>query len=64
MEVADAGRSHFEWENASAETVQIRLVSSGFYDWIFHSRDNEKTKLKPTDAYSVPSHPVLPDEPV
>jgi hypothetical protein len=52
------------WENASAETVSIKLVSSGFYDWIFHSRDDEKAKLKPTDAYSLPSHPALPDEPV
>lgn len=52
------------WENASAETVTIKLVASGFYDWIFHSRNDEKTRLKPTDAYALPSHPALPDEPV
>lgn len=52
------------WQNASAETVQIKLVASGFYDWIFHGRDDEKTRLKPTDSYSLPSHPALPDEPV
>jgi hypothetical protein len=52
------------WENASAETVKINLVSSGFYDWILHSRDDEKARLKPTDADSLPSHPALPDEPV
>jgi len=52
------------WENASTETIKLKLVSSGFYDWIFHSRDDEKVKLKPTDAYSLPSHPALPDEPL
>lgn len=50
------------WENAGVETVKIKLVSSGFYDWIFHSRDDEKTRLKPTDPYSLPAHPALADE--
>lgn len=52
------------WENPSGETVTIKLVSSGFFDWIFHSRDEQKARIRPTDAYSLASHPAVPDEPL
>lgn len=52
------------WENASADTVKIRLVAAGFFDWVFENRDEQKTRLKPMDPYSLASHPKVPDEPL
>jgi hypothetical protein len=49
------------WENTSAEPVTLRLVTAGFYDWVFHNRDEKQTALKPMDAYDLPSHPTVPD---
>ena len=52
------------WENTSDEPVTLRLVSAGFYDWIFQNRAEKQTALKPMDAYALPSHPTVPDLPV
>ena len=29
--------------------VTLKLMSSGFYDWIFQNRDDKETILQPTD---------------
>ena len=50
------------WENVTDEPVTVRLIASGFYDWVFHNRKEQQTALKPMDAYSFPSHPTVPDE--
>lgn len=50
------------WENTSADTVKIRLVASGFFDWVFQNRDEQRTRLEPLDVYALPSHPQVPDE--
>jgi len=50
------------WENTSDDVVTIKLVTAGFYDWIFQNLNDEKSRLKPMDAYSLPSHPTIPDE--
>lgn len=52
------------WENASADTVTIKLVAAGFFDWVFQNRGDQVTRLKPMDAYSLASHPQVPDEPL
>ena len=49
------------WENTSDEPVTLRLVTAGFYDWVFHNRDEKQTALRPMDAYDAPSHPTVPD---
>jgi hypothetical protein len=50
------------WENTSDDVVTIKLVTAGFYDWIFQNVNDEKSRLKTIDAYSLPSHPTIPDE--
>jgi hypothetical protein len=50
------------WENKSDKPVTLKLVSAGFFDWISQNRKNKHTALKPTDPYSLPSHPKIPDE--
>ena len=50
------------WENTSDDTVKIKLVASGFFDWVFQNRDEHETRLKPMDVYSLRSHPQVPDE--
>jgi hypothetical protein len=50
------------WENTSADTVKIKLVASGFFDWVFQNRDEHTTRLEPLDVYSLPSHPQVPDK--
>ena len=50
------------WENTSGDTVKIKLVASGFFDWVFQNRDEHETRLKAMDAYALPSHPQVPDE--
>jgi hypothetical protein len=52
------------WENTSDEPVTLRLTTAGFYDWIFHNRDEKQTALKPMDPYELPSHPTVPDVPL
>ena len=52
------------WENKTAEPVTLKLVSAGFYNWVFHNRHEKQTALKPMDAYAVPGHPVIPDVPM
>jgi hypothetical protein len=52
------------WENTSAESVEIKIVAAGFYDWVYQNRDEQKTRLRPTDADSLPVHPKVPDEPM
>ena len=37
------------WENKSKEPVTLKLVSSGYYDWIFQNRNDKETILQPTD---------------
>ena len=50
------------WENKTPNAVTLKLVSAGFYDWIFQNRDNKETALKTMDPESVPGHPKVPDE--
>ncbi len=50
------------WENANAESVTIKLFAAGFFDWVYRNRDDEITKLKPTNVESLASHPRVPDE--
>jgi len=50
------------WENKSDKPVTLKLVSAGFFDWITQNRKNKHTAFKPTDPYSLPSHPTIPDE--
>lgn len=52
------------WENAGGQAVTIRLVSSGYYDWVFQNRDETISKFKPTDIEAIPRHPKIPDEPL
>ncbi len=50
------------WENKSDRDVTLKVVSAGFFDWITQNRKNKHTAFKPTDPYSLPSHPKVPDE--
>jgi hypothetical protein len=52
------------WENTSDEPVTLKLTTAGFYDWIFHNREEKQTALKPMDPYELPSHPTIPDVPL
>jgi hypothetical protein len=58
----NAGIHGWYWENTGAEPVNVRVIASGFYDWIYQNRDEQTTRLKPTDGYALPSHPTVPDE--
>jgi len=49
------------WENKTDKPITLKLVSSGFFDWISQNRKNKHTALTPTDPYSLPSHPTIPD---
>ena len=33
--------------------MKIKLVASGFFDWVFQNRDEHETRLKAMDAYPV-----------
>jgi hypothetical protein len=59
-----AGIHGWYWENPGTEVVRIKLVASGFYDWIYLKRNEQTTRLKPTDGYTLPSHPAIPDQPL
>jgi hypothetical protein len=37
------------WENQSLEPVTIKLISSGFYDYIMQNLNDVKTRLQPAD---------------
>jgi hypothetical protein len=50
------------WENRGSKAVKIRLTTAGFYDWIYRNARGKHDSLKPMDAYSLPSHPTIPDE--
>jgi hypothetical protein len=50
------------WENKTPNVVKLRIVSSGFYDWVFQNRNNKETALKTMDPESIPGHPKIPDE--
>lgn len=50
------------WENTGSDVVTIRLVTAGFYDWVFQNVNDKQSALKPMDAYSLPSHPTIPDQ--
>jgi hypothetical protein len=52
------------WENAGTEVLRIRLIASGFFDWIYQNRNGQTTRLKPTDGYSLPTHPTIADRPL
>jgi len=51
------------WENRTGQPVTLKLVSAGFYDWVFHNRDDKETALKAMGLDVIPSHPKVPDEP-
>jgi hypothetical protein len=50
------------WENPGTEMMTIRLITAGFYDWVFQNVNDKESAFKPMDAYSLPSHPAVPDE--
>ncbi len=50
------------WENKTGNEVTLKLVSAGFYDWIFQNRHDKQSALKTMDPDSIPSHPTVPDE--
>ena len=50
------------WENKSGKPVTLKLVSAGYFDWIMQNRKNKHTAFEPTDPYSLPSHPKVPDQ--
>jgi len=52
------------WENKTPNEVTLKMVSAGFYDWIFLNRDNKETAVKTMDPDVIPSHPKVPDEPL
>src|SRR5262249_17989279 len=52
------------WENKTPNPVTLKLVSAGFYDWIFQNRDDKQTALKTMGLDVIPSHPKVPDEPL
>jgi len=57
-----AGIHGWFWENTGSEAVKLKLVTAGFYDWIYHSDEFGVTKLKPTSVNSLASHPQVPDD--
>jgi len=50
------------WQNKTANPVTIKLVSAGFYDWIFQNINDKESALKTMDVDLIPSHPKIPDE--
>ena len=50
------------WENKTPSEVTLKVVSAGFYDWIFLNRDNKETAVKTMDTDVIPAHPKVPDE--
>jgi hypothetical protein len=50
------------WENKSDKPVTLKLTAAGYFDWITQNRKNKHTALEPTDPYSLPSHPKVPDQ--
>jgi hypothetical protein len=50
------------WENKTGKDVTLKLVSAGYFDWVMQNRKNKHTAFKPTDSYTLPSHPRVPDE--
>jgi hypothetical protein len=50
------------WQNMTAHPVTIKLVSAGFYDWIFQNINDKESALKAMDVDLIPSHPKIPDE--
>jgi hypothetical protein len=57
-----AGIHGWFWENKTPNVVTLKILSSGFYDWVFQNRDNKETALKTMDPASIPGHPKIPDE--
>jgi len=45
----NAGVQGWFWENKTKEPVKLKLVSAGYYDWIFQNRNDKETILQPTD---------------
>jgi hypothetical protein len=50
------------WENKTPNEVTIKLVSAGFYDWVFQNRNDKQSALKTMDPDAIPGHPTVPDE--
>jgi hypothetical protein len=50
------------WENKTGKAVTLKVISAGFYDWIFLNRDNKETAVKTMDPEEMPGHPKIPDE--
>jgi hypothetical protein len=59
-----AGIQGWYWENTTPGAIRIRLVASGFFDWIYQNRNEQTTRLRPTDSNVLPSHPAIPDRPL
>lgn len=45
----DTGIQGWFWENQTGAPVTIKLVTAGFYDYILQNKDDQKTKLQPSD---------------
>jgi len=50
------------WENTGSEPVTIKLVTAGFYDWVFQNVNDKQSALKIISPDLIPSHPKIPDE--
>jgi hypothetical protein len=50
------------WQNTGSGKVTLKLVTAGFYDWIFQNRKDKEMALKTMDPYAAPGHPAVPDE--
>jgi hypothetical protein len=50
------------WENKTGKAVTLKVISAGFYDWVFLNRDNKETAVKTMDPEAMPGHPKIPDE--
>jgi hypothetical protein len=50
------------WENKTPNAVTLKVISAGFYDWVFLNRDNKETAVKTMDPEAMPGHPKIPDE--
>jgi hypothetical protein len=49
------------WENAGTEPVTVKLVSAGYFEWVFQNIEDKQKALMPISPDLIPSHPKLPD---
>ena len=57
-----AGVHGWFWENKTPHAVTLKIVSAGFYDWIFQNVQDKQSAFKTMDPDSIPGHPKVPDE--